>query len=170
MFCWAGLVTKRRAMAELEPERETVDSEKVQPGEKDSLIICSWKTWWERLLNICSWKTWWEIFTNYLFLENLVRKMTNYLLLENLVKKIDWLSVTGKPGEKSLIIVLTLRKFNLVRKIEWKCTKIDIRKTWWEILANGQAWTKRNKVKDLFLEKVNDQIWIGGKWDIVPEN
>merc|ERR1719500_2113118 len=32
MFCWAGLVTKRRAMAELEPDRETVDSEKVQPG------------------------------------------------------------------------------------------------------------------------------------------
>ena len=39
-------MTKRRAMAELEPERETVDSEKVQPGE----------------------------FTKYLFLENLVEK------------------------------------------------------------------------------------------------
>ena len=32
-FSGLGLVTKRRAMAELEPERETVDSEKVQPGE-----------------------------------------------------------------------------------------------------------------------------------------
>ena len=29
-------MTKRRAMAELEPDnRESVDSEKVQPGEKD---------------------------------------------------------------------------------------------------------------------------------------
>ena len=46
-FSGLGLVTKRRAMAELEPERETVDSEKVQPG---------------------------EFTKKYLFLENLVKK------------------------------------------------------------------------------------------------
>ena len=28
-------------MAELEPDRESVDSEKVQPGEKNLLYVCS---------------------------------------------------------------------------------------------------------------------------------
>ena len=37
-FSGLGLVTKRRAMAELEPDRETVDSEKVQPGELKDLM------------------------------------------------------------------------------------------------------------------------------------